>query len=39
MKNMDKNQKQKKKQVFIDSFIDCESAIIIPDSKRKGGER
>ena len=35
---MDKEQKQKKNLIFIDAFIDCESVIIRPDNKRKGGE-
>lgn len=39
MKNMDRNQKQKKKLILIDAFIDGESAIIRSENKRRGGER
>jgi hypothetical protein len=35
---MDKNQKQKKKPVLIDAFIDGESVIIRSENKRRGGE-
>ena len=35
---MDRNQKQKKKPVLIDAFIDGESAIIRSENKRRGGE-
>ena len=38
MKNMDRDQKQKKKPVFIDAFIDCESVIIRSEKKQEGGE-
>jgi len=39
MKNMDKNQKLKKKPVLIDAFIDGDSVIIRSENKRRGGER
>ena len=38
MNNTDRNQKQKKKLISIDAFIDAAPVIIGSKNKRKGGE-